>query len=116
MVERIRHGARRHEGDRIMNVTELYPAIGKNRYCGPGALAIVTGVATDETAKAIREVSGKRAVKGCSNSDLVWAGKRLGVELVERANVKGLRLNQWIADGWTKEPGSVFVVNVTGHY
>ena len=39
---------------------------GKNRYCGPAVVAMLTGTDSDAAAAAIRSVSGQRAVRGSS--------------------------------------------------
>lgn len=56
----------------------LHPAIGKNRYCGPGALAMLTGCSTDEAARLIRQNSGQLYVKGAANKDVLAALFALG--------------------------------------
>jgi len=57
----------------------LHPAIGGNRYCGPGALAILTGKTTDETAAVLRAVSGKRAIRGINRKHMMAACGLLGL-------------------------------------
>lgn len=51
---------------------------GSNRYCGPAALSIITGMDTDRTAKLIREISGQRFVKGTAYGTMIWALEKLG--------------------------------------
>lgn len=40
------------------------PQTGHNRYCGPAAISIITGVDTAEAARMIRSYTGKHAVMG----------------------------------------------------
>lgn len=98
------------------DVPALHPAIGGsrgNRFCGPGALAILTGKGTDEAAAAIRAVTGKRNVFGVMPNDLWKAGQRLGLTLLEVAIVdcQG-SLRAWAA---RQQPGR-YLVTVTNHY
>jgi hypothetical protein len=94
----------------------LHPAIGGargNRYCGPGALAILTGVGTGDAAAAIRQVTGKPAVRGCHHADLVQAGWNLGLRLSRQPSPTATgTLRAWAV---RQEPGR-YLVNVTGHY
>ena len=55
----------------------LHRTVGSNRYCGPGALAALTGHDTGETAKVLRTVTGKRAIIGVSAKHFYWALVRL---------------------------------------
>ena len=94
----------------------LHPAIGPNRYCGPGALAILTGLDTGDTARVLREVTGKRAICGVWWPAMLAASARLGLRLTPRF-VAGDRRPQTLeqfAAGCTR--GAVYLVLVTGHY
>ncbi len=54
---------------------------GKNRYCGPSAMATVLGVTTDHAARVIRGLSGERWVKGVSTHHITAAMEQLGVRV-----------------------------------
>lgn len=99
-----------------MSIPDLHPAIGGsrgNRYCGPGALAILTGLDTQATAAAIRKASGKPAVRAVHHVDLVTAGIALGLRLArQHMDDSTGTLRAWAA---RQEPGR-YLVNVTGHY
>lgn len=49
-----------------------------NRFCGPAAVALLTGRHVDDAAYALRTVMGRRAVKGTSNPFMVAALDLLG--------------------------------------
>lgn len=51
---------------------------GRNKFCGPAALAAILNCTTDEAAAQIRRVSGQRAVKGAYTFHVLDAIERLG--------------------------------------
>jgi len=53
---------------------------GKNRYCGPYAIGYLAGINSDEAAKAIRKVSGQRAVKMTYSNHISPALTNLGIK------------------------------------
>lgn len=59
---------------------ELHPVTGKNRYCGPTAIATICGISTDDASKAIRSISGKRAVCGVPTTLLLTTLRQLGCQ------------------------------------
>ena len=59
----------------------FHPIKGKNRYCGPSAMATVLGVTTDHAARVIRGFSGERWIKGVSTQHLIAALEQLGVRV-----------------------------------
>lgn len=99
-----------------MSIT-LHPHRGKNRWCGPGAIAILTGVTTDDASRMIRAFTGKRNCMGTPThvvrkvlyecgitshlSDEYWSGKRP-------------TLNQWVADGLSR--GGTYLVIAGNHF
>lgn len=58
----------------------LNPIQGKNRYCGPAALATILGVTTDHAARVIRGFSNERWVKGVTVDHMAMAMAQLGVQ------------------------------------
>lgn len=96
-------------------------------YCGPTAMAAVTGEPLAVIRDAIREVRGKRAadgdwmpITGLSNSELVNAMIRLGwlpVEKVETDNNYS-RHDKFTFGNFLQVHGYTgpFIVNVTNHY
>ena len=59
----------------------FHPIKGKNRYCGPSAIATVLGITTDHASRVIRGLTGERQVKGVSASNLRAAMERLGMRV-----------------------------------
>lgn len=97
----------------------LHPAIGPNRYCGPGALAILTGLDTAQTAKRIREVSGSQRVRGTATRHMVQVLREEGytieqIQIPFRPTLaKFAELTMREGTGFTR---GVYLVNVTNHY
>lgn len=59
----------------------LHPIKGRNRYCGPAAMAAVLGVTTDHAARVIRGLTGEKRIKGVSVQHLTAAMEQLGVRV-----------------------------------
>lgn len=57
---------------------QLHEVTGKNRYCGPTAIATVLGISTDHAAAMIRQQSGQVAVKSTSRHHLAQALRSAG--------------------------------------
>lgn len=49
----------------------LHEVAGKNKYCGPTAIATILGISTDDASKLIRVQSGKPAARGVSTLNLI---------------------------------------------
>lgn len=62
-------------------MSTLHPIKGRNRYCGPSAMATVLGVTTDHAARVIRGFSGERWIKGVSTDHLTASMEQLGVRI-----------------------------------
>jgi hypothetical protein len=63
-----------------MNINPVNsPANDKNRYCGPAAISILTGMTTGEAARMIRQSTDKALVKGTHASDLFKVLYRCGL-------------------------------------
>ena len=96
-------------------------ARGHNRYCGPAALSIVTGINTAEAAALIRKTSNVRSVKGTSISQMTRAYNALGYHLTSAAKVNpnDRKSNPTLA-AWLKETASTRGDNVyliaAGHH
>jgi hypothetical protein len=57
---------------------------GRNRYCGPAVVGMLTGTDSDAAATAIRSVSGQRAVRGSSRSAVRGALAAKGLTMTAR--------------------------------
>lgn len=105
----------------------LHKAEGRNTYCGPAALSILTGKPTHDTARAIREVTGKQRVFGVSNGALERTARHMGLELFVVADYRGNgtstrpTFTQWLQRRVAlREQGGkangTYIVTLTGHY
>ena len=78
---------------------------GRNRYCGPAVVGMLTGTDSDTAATAIRAVSGQRAVRGSSRSAVRGALAAKGLTMTART-VDGVsrtaRLSQLTLAGWQR--------------
>lgn len=99
-----------------MNLYHALPTAAEphNKYCGPAAIAAVTGISTGKAAKMIREHSDRRMITGTSLSEMcaILAQNDL------RANVTPLvkpqpTLNQWLKRAYK---GELCIVEITGHW
>lgn len=81
-----------------MNKPMLHAVTGKNRYCGPTAMATVLGITTDHAAAVARHVSGRPSIKGLSTHHLKLALEKLGCYVIRAAFSKGTEptVAQWL--------------------
>ena len=98
-----------------MKLHQCLPVAGQkhNRYCGPAALAGMTGMNTGEAAALLRQVSGKPSIRGCHTKHMVLAIAHTGLEVVRQDFDKGKRptINQWLKR-WNGTP----VILVAGNH
>lgn len=59
-------------------MTSLNEVKGMNQYCGPAVLAILTGRSTDDCARVISQISGKKEIKAVDVNHILQAFDRLG--------------------------------------
>jgi len=97
---------------------KLHEIKGRNRYCGPAAIAALTGCTTDEAAVVIRSVSRQESVKGVHTHHLMQALALFGVRYSHRETycpASRLTLAQWLKK--TDRPrGKVFLVVAGNHF
>jgi hypothetical protein len=86
---------------------------GRKLWCGPAALAAVSGWDAADTQEVCNRVS-RRATRGLKNSELEKAARLIGVQLGPRSRILPRPTLQAWAE-WAREPGS-YIVNVTDHY
>jgi hypothetical protein len=104
----------------------LSAATGKrgSTYCGPTAICMLTGADREAATRALRIVTGRRAIRGVGHAEMRAALKLLGydmkavaVELAE--NTAGEIVGPTLAR-FLRERGSLrnepLLINVTGHY
>ncbi len=89
--------------------------LGFNRFCGPAALSVITGLSTDETAYAISLVNGQHKVKGVTVPDLVSAGKHLGIKstILEAASGRSI---YFVASFMLSRMEGTFIIATKTHY
>ena len=95
----------------------------KNRYCGPSAISIITGMTTGEAARLIRSESGQTKVLGTHNHHLLKALSKCNVQCDWR--LFGLKLHRRTGPtlaGWLKATvkertaNRVFLIIAGHHY
>jgi hypothetical protein len=99
------------------------PATGRgNRFCGPAAISIITGLDTAQSAALIRQGTNKRSVQGTSIYEVSRALNDLGygVNSVAKVNPLAPRTNPtlaaWLRDT-TKTRGShVYLISAGNHW
>lgn len=87
-----------------------------NGYCGPAAIAALTGVSTGEAARLLRDVSGRPWIKGASENIVLDVLASLGLDVVDSYRIypmKIMTLQRWIRERWTGELALVVAMN---HY
>lgn len=107
----------------------LSKVYGKNSYCGPGAIATVTGLTSDEAARALREVTGKRSIHGVTSCELEETLEYLGIDYqyyafteyydkkLKQVIHRNPTLTQFIK--WRDSVGlknKTFIVDLTSHF
>lgn len=112
---------------RDLENTEYTIPFGKNRYCGPAALAYLLRTCPDTAAYILRDVTGRRAICGTNSTDMVKALERFGLGAIPRARryapgaprpcrkTDQRTLAQWLE---LEKPGpqDEYLVVVTGHW
>lgn len=92
----------------------------KNKWCGPAAISILTGMNTGEAARLLRIVNGGRPVKGTLDAHMGRALRLCNVSMRPIAHwykdKKAPTLTQWLKDSVSlRTAGRVFVV-AAGHH
>tara|TARA_Y100000004_G_scaffold7330_1_gene8240 strand:- start:56 stop:898 length:843 start_codon:yes stop_codon:yes gene_type:complete len=99
-----------------MSIT-IHPHRGKNRWCGPGAIAILTGVTTDDASRMIRAITGKRSCTGTPTKVLREVLRQCGIDSNRVDEYGGGRkptLNQWVEQG--NSQGGTYLVVAGNHF
>lgn len=98
---------------------------GKNRYCGPAALAYLLRTCPDTAAYILRDITKKRAIYGTTSVQMIAALDRYGLHAIPRArrradvSVKDRRNQRTLAQWLELEkprPQDEYLVVVTGHW
>lgn len=88
-----------------------------NRYCGPSALSILTGLDTGRTAALLRRISGARSIRGTGTSTVKQALWSLGINMSWVA-VMGRRptLVQWLKQTRDQRGDNTYLLAVGKHW
>lgn len=94
-------------------------------WCGPAALAAISGLPTSHVMAVLRSVTGQQVVKGVTNWALKKAGEQLGFRFISQP-IEGPEpstpfrclptLARWTAENPQLLAAGAVIVNVTGHY
>jgi len=87
-----------------------------NEYCGPAALAALTGLSTGAAAALLRQVSGARAIRGTPVRSMIGALRREGFILVRTEEwypCKPITLRRWLD---TEYSGGTCLVDAGHHW
>lgn len=96
-------------------------AFPKNRYCGPAALSIISGISTGEAAKLLRVITGARAIRGTYTSSMRWALEDLGYAFASFTEYRVRKARPTLAR-WLREhkairtSGRVYLIAAGNHW
>lgn len=93
----------------------------KNRFCGPSALSILTGLDTGRTATLLRRVSGARSIKGTYSGWMRKALRELGIDSFSSwtghwTGGKPLTFVQWLRDTKDKRGDGTYLIVCGNHW
>lgn len=87
-----------------------------NRYCGPAALAAITGINTGQAAALLRWVGNRRSITGAGDEDMLAALYIHGFELDRTEShypQKLMTLRKWLDNHYT---GQLVLVSAGRHW
>ncbi len=92
-----------------------------SKWCGPSALSILTGLDTKDTARLLRSVGGRRAIKGSYWSEMKIALIKLGFRLVpcgllQPTPPKRLTLIRWLKQSRTERGSETYLISAGCHF
>lgn len=97
-----------------------------NRFCGPAAISILTGMTTGSAARLLRHVTGKDRIMGTHHFHVRAALQACGVTMSRRflahygfndPNAKNPTLTQWLkASQTSRTTGRVYLVSAGNHW
>lgn len=102
----------------ITRLHHALPVTGErhNRYCGPAAIAALTGISTGQAAAMIRDVSNRPWVKGTSTNQMLDVLSSLGLEVADSVTyypMTRVTLRRWASEFWT---GGLALVEAMNHW
>jgi hypothetical protein len=100
-----------------MNIGPIIQAEkGHNRYCGPAALSAICRIDTAKAAEVLREVTGKRAIKGVWEGQMVKALRKLGYRALQLNVPADISLAAWLKANPLRERGTKVYLIAAGHH
>jgi len=95
-----------------------HPPTGRNHFCGPSALSILTGLDTGRCAALLRRVGGRARIKGAYHSEMRTALRELGIETMTSHWPIGGKptLVQWSRNTRATRGDGTFLITVGNHY
>ena len=97
------------------NQIKIQTPTGKNRWCGPAALSILTGMTTDDASRLVRSITLKSKCTGMHWNEMLVALMQCGFQCVRRPHrYKGN--NRITLSRWVKENKSNLSLQRTGGY
>lgn len=97
-------------------------AKGHNRWCGPAALSIISGIDTAQAAALLRHVSGRKSITGTGSLELFRALNALGYAVDSAAKVNPLKpkanptLAAWLRETHSTRGNDVYLVAAGQHW
>lgn len=101
-----------------MKLHDLNRPKGSNRYCGPAVLSFVTGIDTNTAAAVLRDVLGRRAIRGASILEVIEGFRNLGIDSRQHAVSRpSPTLAAWLKGTHSERTsGRVFLVLAGNHW
>lgn len=102
-----------------MNRLKVVREQGDNSYCGPASLSIITGQPVSEITRILREVTGRTQIKGCYNSWLDFALRKLDYVMVPLPTLGKSdkpTVAKWLKEHKDRPADTTYLLNVTNHY
>lgn len=99
-----------------------HPKTGGNKFCGPAAISIVTGMDTGQAARLIRTTNRMRKVTGTTDAQMMRALRACGISMIRHYDGDGKAkdrptVTQWLRDSQKmRTPGRVFLVDAAHHW
>lgn len=91
----------------------IYQPTGSNGYCGPYVLSALTGFTTDDVAKTIRDLTGRRYVKFVRSSEIGRTLAAYGLKY-EHRQYGDRPLSEWL--GYDRRPEGTYIVLASRHF
>lgn len=86
-------------------------------WCGPGALAILSGRPTSEIHRVLQGVTGRKTIKGLWTGELCKAADKLGITLTRTASIQHEpTLAQWTRQNKALLASHTMLLQVSNHY